>query len=503
MRRLLKYVLLTAALGAAATPTTANAAARKDESRAFAAIARRAMDTGFTPGMSVAVVRGDRMIWSAGFGDADRESGRRVTPETRFYIASTSKALTALAAAQLAARGLLDLDAPLSKVLPGAVFPRGVSSDSILVRDLITHTHGIDPEGPISARVSFSGEYENADILRALGVHGADKNGRAFHYSNLGYDLLGIVLAPTETRGWKHVVEREVTEPLGMRATTAFRSRVADDAIAMPYEMTPAGFERITLAKQDANMGPAGGHFSTAPDLARLVIAELNGGRLEGRVVIPPAVIAETQRLQATQDRDFGPYHRYGWGLGWDLGTFGSDTLLHRFGSFAGYRSHVSFMPRRGLGVVVLVNGGGVSSQLTDIVATSIYDHLLGVADAGPRFETRFAEFASRIEKTKAAMAADLAKRTARSQDLRHPLDAYAGAYTNPAWGTLELREQDGRLEAVMGVARCPVEVYDAAQNKLRIELFGGGDVIEVRFDDGSSRARELRLLGASFERRP
>jgi hypothetical protein len=159
-------------------------------------------------------------------------------------------------------------------------------------------------------------------------------------------------------------------------------------------------------------------------------------------------------------------------------------------------------MPRRRLGVVVLVNGGVASSPLADVVATSLYEHLLGTAGAAARFETRLAEFASRIEKSRPAMATDLAKRAARSQNLPHPLDAYIGVYANPAWGTLELREQEGRLEAVMGVARCPVEVSDAAKNQLRVELLGGGDVIEARFADGGSRARELRMLGASFERR-
>lgn len=503
MRTLPGCVLVVAALVAAPLSAAAAVAAGEDESLTLAAIARRAMDTGSTPGMSVAVVRDDRVIWSAGFGDADRESGRRVRPETRFYIASTSKALTALAATRLVARGLLDLDAPLSKALPGAAFSPSVKGDTIRVRDLLTHTHGIDPEGPLTMRVAISGDYENADLLRCLAAHGAAKNGREFRYSNLGYDLLGIALAPGETRGWKTVVDREVTEPLGMNATTAYRSRIADDLLAMPYEMMPSGFERLPLAKEDANMGPAGGHFSTAPDLALLLIAELNGGRLDGRVVIPPEVIAETQRQQVAQDREFGPYHRHGWGLGWDLGTYNGDTIIHRFGSFAGYRSHVSFMPARKLGVVVLVNGDALSSSLADVVATSIYDHLLGVTGAGERLEAGLAQFPKVIAQIKTETAAALAKRAARSQVLLRPLAAYAGLYTNPVWGTLELRVQDGRLEAVMGVARSKVEVFDAAKDQLRVVLFGTGNVIEARFGDGDGSARELELREVIYTRKP
>src|SRR5262245_57931570 len=122
-------------------------------------IATRAFRSGLAPGMSVAAVKGGRIVWQAGYGDADRARGLRANADTRCYIASTTKALTALAAVRLAAHGRLDLDAPLSRALPGVVLHAGLDADSIRVRDLLAHTHGIDPAGPISTRVSFTGEY--------------------------------------------------------------------------------------------------------------------------------------------------------------------------------------------------------------------------------------------------------------------------------------------------------------------------------------------------------
>jgi CubicO group peptidase (beta-lactamase class C family) len=466
-------------------------------------IARRAMATGLTPGMSVAVVAEGRVVWRAGFGHADRDSRREVTPSTRFYIASTSKALTALAAARLAARGALDLDAPLSRALPAAVFAPGIAADSILVRDLLTHTHGISAEGPVSMRVAFTGEYTNEELLRALAAHPPARSGRAFQYSNLGYDLLGVVLDGGVRGGWREVVEREVTRPLGMTATTAYRSRVPDDSLAGPSELGPEGLEPIRLAKEDANMGPAGGHFSTATDLARLVLAELQHGRLDGRQVIERDLVATTQRLHAAQDREFGPYHRHGWGLGWDLGTYDGDTLVHRFGSFAGYRSHVSFMPGRGLGVVVLVNGGGAASTLTDAVACAIYDRMLGRPDSSAtRLTDRLAATVEQARSGRAAMAADRDRRAARSQVLPLPLEAYAGTYAHPHYGTLELRRAAGRLEAVMGVARSAVEVYDAANHQLRVELFGGGVVLRAIVGEDGRSIAAVEMRGARYSRR-
>ncbi len=462
----------------------------------------RAMASDATPGISVAVVLGDSVIWLAARGWADRESKRAVTPETRFYIASTTKALTATAAACLAARGQLDLEAPLSKVLPLARFNAAVHPESIRVVDLLTHTHGIDADGPVSVRVAYTGDYDYAGLYRAIASQGAASTGHEYAYSSLGYDLAGIVLDPAHDRGWKHVIEREVTGPLGMTATTAYRSKVRDALLAMPYENTTAGFERVRLAKHDANMGPAGGIFSTSGDLARLLIAELNEGRVDGSARIPASVIAETQRFYVAQAGKPWDYPRHGWGLGWDLGTYESDTLVHRFGTFPGYGCHVSFMPARHIGVVVLVNNSRTGMLFADIVANAVYDQLSGRVDAGARMDAALDSLRARTTKLHAALSTDRTRRAARPQQLSHPLEGYAGEFVNSDWGVLRLSVREGHLFARMGVAESKVEVYDATKDKLRVELFGGGGVVEAVFPEGAAQASELKLEGASFRRR-
>ncbi len=465
-------------------------------------LVRKAFETGASPGLAIAVVKDGETAWVGSFGDADREGRRRVSADTRFYIASTTKALTALAAARLAARGALDLDAPVTRLLPQIVLPAGIDPASVRVRDLATHTHGIDGQGPVSIRVAFTGEYTNAQLLQLLGTHGVAKTGRAFQYSNLGYDLLGIVLAPAGRDGWKTIVEHEVTSPIGMAGTTPWRSRVPADKVALPYEMGPDGFERVPLAKEDANMGPAGGHFSTAADLARLLVVELNGGRIDGRTVIPAEVIASTQKTQVPQDRQFAFLHRTGWALGWDVGTYDGETVLHRFGGFAGYYSHVSFMPERKLGVVALVNGGGAASSLAEVVAMAVYNRLLERADSAARFDTRVAQLRERMAQGPAEVAKERATRAARQQKLPHPLADYAGVFENAQYGRIELRVVGERLEAIAGVARSAVEVYDASSNRLRVELFGGGSVIQLEFPPEGGPAKAAAMLAARFERK-
>lgn len=243
-------------------------------------------------------------------------------------------------------------------------------------------------------------------------------------------------------------------------------------------------------------MHAAGGHFASARDLGRFVAAHLGDGVVEGERIFPAGVLASTHRKHVDQDREFGPFQRYGWGYGWDLGTFEGDTIVHRFGSFTGYRSHMSFMPSHGIGVIVLVNGGGPASPAADLMATYIYDRLIGKPDVAATYESRLAELETRAAEGLQELIDHRAERKARQVPLPHPLEAYAGTYEHPALGRMEWRVVDEQLEVSMGVARSDVEVYAAAENELRVELTGGGEVIGFTFPDGGGPAESLEYNG-------
>ena len=230
-----------------------------------------------------------------------------MTPDTQFYIASTTKSFTALAGAILAARGEFDLDMPVSDALPSALFHPEVAADQISLRDLLTHTHGL-PNGPVDFRSAFTGDVTSDQLLDLLRFHGPPSPSRAFRYSNLGYNIFGLVLESQFEESWKDVIQREVFEPLGMQQTTAWISRASRERLAQPYVLSQAGPERVRFAKDDQNMQAAGGHVSTSSDLARYVLAQINGGQVAGRQAIPEAVVQETHRLQAAQDREYGSF---------------------------------------------------------------------------------------------------------------------------------------------------------------------------------------------------
>jgi CubicO group peptidase (beta-lactamase class C family) len=490
--------ILAASFPAPAVSQAIDTAWREDVAR----YARRVVDLDIAPGMGVAVSLGDQVLYSAGFGVADAGTGRAVDEGTAFYIASSTKALTATAVVLEAARGEIDLQAPIDRYIPGLRFRAPLDAGGVTVADLLSMTDGIESGGPVVIRTAYSGEFTPELLVELLAGYGPSEDGTAFEYDNLPYNILGLALDPEDGHGWKAVVAREVLEPLGMTETSATLSTMDTTRIAMPHAIVPGGgWERVRLGKADANLHAAGGHFATPRDLARFVAAHASGGMLEGARVFAADPIRSTHELHAEQDREFGPFHRHGWGFGWDLGAWEGRTIVHRFGSFPGYRSHMSFDPESGVGVIVLVNGGGPASPAADLVARYVYDRLLGREDLEAEYERRLAELElARAEADRDAVEARETRR-ARQKPLAHPLEAYAGTYASPTLGTVTWRVTDEGLVAEMGVARSAAEVYDAAKDELRVELTGGGSVVAFEFPPGGGPAAALVIEGERFER--
>jgi CubicO group peptidase (beta-lactamase class C family) len=465
-------------------------------------VAQSLVTAQLVPGMSIAVTQGDRVVYSQGFGVADAASGRGVDEATAFYIASSTKALTATAVLALAARKELDLGASVAHYLP-ALRGRGrLNADAITLRHLLTMSHGIEDSGPVGFRTAYSGAFSSELLLELLAEYRQSGQAGQFRYANLGYNILGLILDPRRRDGWKDVVKREVLDPLGMRETSARVSDFEPRVIALPHDYgADGGFRRVRLAKADANMHAAGGHFATSRDLARFVAAHASGGRVDGVQVFPAEMIASAHRTHIEQRLGAWPFDRFGWGYGWDLSTYGGETIVHRFGSFSGYRSHMSFMPGRGTGVVVLVNGRGPAATAADVMAAFIYDRLGGKPNADAALRLGMADLRARAEAITTSLANDIAERRPRVAPLPRPLQDYAGIYDNVRYGRMEWRVVEGGLESQMGVAYSLGDVFDARQHQLRVDFTGAREVVEFAFPPGGGAARALRYRGETFER--
>lgn len=451
------------------------------------------------PGVAVVVVKDSRVILLKGYGYADVESKRPITPQSAFYIASSTKSFFALAVALLDQKGQVSLDAPLSSYLPNLKLQAPLSADTIKLRNLLTHTHGI-ADGPVDFRMSFTGQGTQSELLALLAEHQRLKTGTEFLYSNLGYQIAAMALEAKLKQNWKELVQSTVLDPLGMKNTTAYASRVKPDELAMPYAAGGAEYTRMHYAKADANMHAAGGIITTAEDIAKWLQVHLDNGKLAGRQVFPAAVIAETHRLQADQDNQFAWVRRYGYGLGWNIGSYEGETLIHHHGGFSSFYAHISFMPKQRLGVAVLANEGLFGSNFSETVAQYIYDSLLNLPGTRFRWEKRLAEASQIAQKERERIVAERTRRAGRQKALPYPLETYTGVYENPQAGRMEWKMQNGKLAVSMGPLWSEAEVYDAPKNELRVELTPGrGVVIGFEFADG--KAVGLTYNGLKFKR--
>lgn len=370
-----------------------------------------------TRALAVAVVKDDKVVYQQTFNS---------TPATRFYLASVPKSMTGMMLRLLAEDRKIDLDAPLTTTLPKLQLPAPLDPARMSVRDLLAHRLGFENEA-VGWRASYSGELTD-DVVLSLLKETTTVTPRQFSYDNLGYMLATYAAEHATGQSWFPLLTARLLEPLGMKQTSN---------------------EPCTTTKTIRTMSRgSGGLCSTLPDMIRWLRVNMSDGVLDGKRVIPRAVMHEVHAPQISLDRRFGRLHRYAYGLGWYLADYEGDVVIHHFGSYPDAWAHVSYMPDRGIGVVVLSNE---YNPLPDTVALLAYDTLLGRADAMARFDAEIAEMRA-ILSAMPSRFDDAVKRAAeKAADSDRALPSYAGTYVSPAFGTMVVREDGGRLHVTIG----------------------------------------------------
>jgi CubicO group peptidase (beta-lactamase class C family) len=454
-----------------------------------------------TPGLAIAVVRGDKVIFSQGFGYRDVKNKLPVTSQTGFYIASTTKSFTGTAAKLLAEEGKLDLDAPIKKYFPNLVLKAPLSTEQISLRDLLTHRSGISNEA-INMRTAYTGQYDSEILLKLLADY-SKPIPPDFRYSNIGYIVAALVMERATGESWQKIIERKILVPLEMDQTTAFASKAqAGGNFALPYIVEDGKFVELPY-KQDNTMHAAGGIISSAEDLAKWLIANMNGGKYKGRQVISAAALEEILSPQIDQDREFYQFKRYAYGLGWNIGTYKGEKFIHCFGDFPGFRPHVSFMPAQDLGVIVLANESAESFTLPDLIATDIYDHLLQKRPLQVNANPKIDEYLAGLEKDKQERAKKAAAKSSMKESQTPPsfeLKTYAGTYENAEMGRIIISVEGNSLVAHFGDL---VSLLTPVKGDMFGASFLPGEANLIFKGDKNTGVSEFMMFGKTFTRVP
>jgi CubicO group peptidase (beta-lactamase class C family) len=306
----------------------------------FQKIVRRAQARQRAPSVSAAVFRGLELLWSGAVGWADVAARREATPDTRYPIASITKSFVAVAVMQLRAAGALALDDPVQRHLPEA--PAGPT-----IATLLSHASGIQREVPGSGWETL--EFPSLEqVLGSLGeVELVLEGGAEWHYSNLGFVLLGEVVARLAGVPIERYIDERILGPIGLEETTWGPAEPA----ARGYLTHPFA-DSVFDEPGDTDKGgtiAAGGLWSTTGDLARWG-AFLHEPDPE---VLAPETLAEMRRLRVLAEPQ---RWTRGWGLGLILNRIGERVFVGHEGGAIGAVSSLMVEQETGVGAVVLAN---------------------------------------------------------------------------------------------------------------------------------------------------
>lgn len=464
------HVVRPPATGAAAPPPAACGAVA-----AFVAqVAEEARLAFNVTGLSVGVVCNHSVVFSGGFGFADKEAGRRADEHSLFQIASNTKAFTATVALQLEQQKLLDLDAPIRHANPAFRMIDPAGSEMLTPRDLLSHRTGL----PGHDRITFRAPNRTA-LMDAVAYLAMDKPVRYMpgEYNNMMLVAAGVVEEAVTGRAWEELVTDRILIPLNMSSTFPNWTSVppAEAArLAIPYRhgnaatrdnvdaAAPCGamvssvsdyvkWQQLHLrqAARACFAGDAvGAHRTHRPFSQFIPLCEprANASHHDGDDGVFLLADSQWEKLLTpnTIFPDLNYFGAYTLGLWWE--QYGSQFVLHHAGDLEGMASKQAMLPLLGHSIVVLTNEN--ESPARFVIMLQVLDFLLGHEPPVPSWTDRYLEHLR--DEDLDSVASDERRRAqveAVPMDGRQPhwpLGKYTGSFAHPAYGNATVSISNG-----------------------------------------------------------
>lgn len=502
IQRRLRHVLAAALI---VIPTAAQA--QQGPLDGLAEYVEQGMRDWKAPGLALAVVKDDSVVFARGFGTRTLGRDEPVDEHTSFAIASTTKAFTAMAVAMLVDEGKVRWDDPVSLHVPAFQLADPGLSGQLTVRDLLTHRTGL----PNSDFLWYASGSSTEDILRRMRFLRPFASPRSrYQYNNNAYMVAGQVVQAASGMPWGEFVRRRILEPLGMRETlTGFVGLDARGNVATPHLEIDGATRPIPYLNFD-NIGPAGSMNSSVSDVARWIRFQLAGGEWGGERLVsvaqhremlsPQFVIPQAQYYPAARlaSPNFTAY-----GLGWFMQDYRGRKLAMHTGSIDGMTALVALVPEERLGLVVFINLD--HAELRHALMYRIIDAYLGgpARDWSAELRPLYRGMDERWE----AARRERESRRVRGTRPSLPLSAYAGTYADPdsLATNVELRVQNGRLVASLAGGAITGEMEHWHHDVFRVrwsQLSLGTSFVTFTIDP-EGRAAWVRVDDGQFSRVP
>lgn len=404
----------------------------------------RAMHDAEIPGLSIAVVKDDAVVFAKGYGVRKLGDNAPVDEHTIFQIASLTKGFTTASLAMLVDEGKLGWDDHVLKYLPTFQLYDSYATRELIVRDLLTHRTGLTDNDSLCVDSTYSRD----EILYRIRYWQPKLGFRAqFDYNNCMYIVAGQIVPAITGRSWDDFVHERIFRPLGMRDSSTSITELHGPNMAVPHRMVNGTIQFLPLPNND-NMAPAGGINSSAVDMAQWVRLQLGGGVYQGQRLLS---LQRMKQLQAPNiDLDFSegldkvqfPADNFAaYGLGWILMDYHGRKVVFHTGSSPGFKSEILLVPEEHLGVVILSN---FFDRPPWVLGYRVIDAYLGLParDAAGEYLKALKGFEQENEIENKRREAE----RNRDTKLSLPMAKYSGRYTNEMYGEAVVSFKNGEV---------------------------------------------------------
>jgi CubicO group peptidase (beta-lactamase class C family) len=405
------------------------------------AIVRKDMRKTGVPGVAVAVVHDDEVVYTKGYGQRSTETREKVNPRTVFQIASLSKPVSSTVMAGLVGEGAFEWDDPVVPYNADYPYRDPWVTDHLTYADLFAHRSGL----PGAAGNDLEGiGYDRTAILERLRYVPLNPFRSTYSYSNFAMTLGGETGAAAAGSTWADVSERVLFDPVGMTSTSTRH----EDYLAQPnraeLHVEVDGEWVPDYTREPDPQAPAGGVSSSVVDLAQWMRLQLRGGMLGDERIIDEDALDATHTphvMNRPLDPVTNPASFYG--LGWNITIQqNGEVAWNHSGAFSnGAATAVTLIPAEDIGIVVLTNGAPIG--VPEAIAADYLDFVVNGSTKSslPLWTERFSGLYG--------PKPDLTEPTTPTAP-RDPA-AYVGTYRNDYVGDMQIVDNGGKLQLVVG----------------------------------------------------
>jgi CubicO group peptidase (beta-lactamase class C family) len=460
-----------------------NAAAQtKEPYPGFDAYVSKAVQTWKIPGLSIAIVRNDSLIYAKGFGVLAVRGSAPVNDKTLFEIGSSSKAFTATLIAMLVSDGRMHWDDRLTTYLPDFRMYDPVANEAVTIRDALSHRSGI-ARGELAWLGSGVSRDEVLHRVRFLKPEAPFRS--HYSYQNMMFLAAGQAAGKAGGASWDQLVRERIFQPLGMTSTVTTSRALANPNVAAPH-----GIDHDTAFVKppfDAeNIAPAGSILSSAADMAQWLRFQLADGVVGGKRLVSSAALRETHTPQILMGAGSGrggatdSVKRFSsYAMGWMVEDYRNALSWQHGGNTLGMTAAVGMLPEKKVGVVVLSNMQ--SAQLPALLEQYVFDRELGapMKDWSGEAYTRMLNQRKRAD---SLQQVQLAGHAASAQPPA-PLSAFVGTYVDSLYGEMTVSLKDGHLELARGDIRGALEYWNATNFRWQLPLTAPTGPTYIKFE--------------------